>query len=129
MVDYVKMAATALRLVTKYGRSVTLVKFNVTPDDAAKPWRGTAHPRQTPEATLALPAVFVDPTSISSLGFAAVVSDLLKNCEQVCLIASTEDLTGYNEILDTNGVRWKIDKMDKLAPAETTLLYYMGVSR
>jgi len=126
MVDYVKLAATALRLVEKNGRTVQFVKLDTTPlADSTKPWRGTSNPRTTPDATLDLKAVVVGPTS---LGFKTTVSDFLKKSEQIMIVATTQDLSQYNEIVD-NSRRWKIDGFEKLAPAGTTILYFVGVSQ
>ena len=40
MADFVKLAATAQRLVEANGRAVDLFRVNRTPDDPARPWRG-----------------------------------------------------------------------------------------
>ena len=129
MVDYVKLAATAARLVSNNGRSITLVEFDKTPDDADKPWRGAVDPRISPESTKVVSGVFVEPSSAVRLGMSSEVDDLLKRSSQIIIVASTDDLEVYNEVIDTDTKRWKIVGMEKLKPADTTLLYFIGVAR
>lgn len=124
--NYDRIAQTAQRLVAKNGRSITLVKLNATSADPDKPWRGAEDPRGDDAEELVVPAVFVGPTA---LGFAATSQDLFKGCSQICIVATTADLIGFNEVLDADGKRWKIAHIEKLKPAQTTLLYYIGVKR
>lgn len=129
MPDYTKLAATAQRLVENSGRDITLVEFNTTPADASKPWRGASDPRTTPDATLAVSGVFVEPSSATKLGMSTEVSDLLKRSSQIIIVASTADLKSYNEVIDSDSSRWKIVGMETLKPGDTTLLYFIGVQR
>lgn len=129
MPDYTKLAATASRLVTNAGRTITLVQFNSTPAEASKPWRGATTPRTDPDATLEVSGVFVEPSSAVRLGMSTEISDLLKRSTQIIIVAATADLSGYQEIIDSDTKRWKIVGMEKLQPADTTLLYFIGVAR
>ena len=129
MPDYVKLAATAERLVANSGRTITLVQFNSTPADANKPWRGAADPRITPDATLSIVGAFVEPRSDIRLGLSSEIADLLARSSQVIIVASTADLTAYNEVIDSDTTRWKILGLEKLKPGDTTLLYFIGVVR
>lgn len=127
--DYAEIAADALELVTEAGRSVTLVELNNTPADAQKPWRGATDPRLVPTATLAVPAVFVEPSSAQWLGLHLEISDFVKKSSQIAIVASTADLKSYNEIIDTDSTRWRITGMEQLKPASTSLLYFIGLTR
>lgn len=129
MVDYVALAATAQRLIQENGRSISLISFNATAADANKPWRGATDPRVSPSASLTLYGCFVEPSSAIRLGMSTETSDLLKRSTQIVMVASTADLSSYNEIIDSDTTRWKIEGMEKLKPGETTLLYFIGVKR
>lgn len=129
MPNYAKLAATAQRLIAKSGRIITLVEFNSTPADSDKPWRGAVDPRIDPDNTLETSGVFAPPSSAVHLGMSTEISDFLKKSTQIILVATTDDLKDYNEVIDTDGMRWKIKGMEKLRPANTTLLYFIGVAR
>ncbi len=129
MRDYTKTAATALRLVTKYGREVTLIDFNTNSADATKPWQGASNPRGGAVVESVVPAVFVPPSSATSLGLSSETSDFVKRSMQIMIVASTADLSLFNEVKDADDVRWKITGMEKLKPANTTILYFIGVKR
>jgi hypothetical protein len=62
MADYVRLAATAKRLVESNGRPVSFVRLQDAPADPDKPWRGAADPRTPPAATVAGAAVAVPPS-------------------------------------------------------------------
>jgi hypothetical protein len=59
--------------------------------------------------------------------------DLFSGAEQVLLFAPGKggptDIMEYNEIIDTDGSRWTITKVDTLAPSTEVLLYSIGVKR
>lgn len=133
MVDYIKLATTALRLVEGAGRDVTFRRLNrTTLDDAAKPWRGTATPRAAVAASVTASAVAIHPSEASLLGIATEDSELIKRSDQILIVAlgatSTDDLSTFEEVLDGTTL-WKIVRVDTLRPADTTLLYFVGVKR
>ena len=131
--DYTNIATTAKRLVDKFGRSVTFRRLDrTTLDDAAKPWRGTATPRTTLDATVTAIAVIVPPSSASRLGLTTRDNELIKRSEQIMIVAlgatSTDDLSTFDEVLDGTQL-WKITTVETLKPGDTTLLYFVGVKR
>jgi hypothetical protein len=126
--DYSAVAATALDLVGQFGRSVTLRRLNSTPPDPAKPWRGPVDPRAT-ATTLAVSAVFVEPSSLQTLGLNAELVDWVAHCEQVAIVAGPDDLRDYSELLDSDASVWRVVGVSALKPAETRLLSYVGVAR
>jgi hypothetical protein len=75
-------------------------------------------------------ATFVSPGDAPSLGLKAIDADLLKRCQQICLIGpeATFDLGTANEVLD-GSVHWKIEFVATLKPGAIVLLYVIGVSR
>ena len=132
MADHSKFLALARRLIAREGRSVTFGKLATTSADADRPWKGPARiaglpPPLTNEVTTI--AVFLP----DGAGFGKMIedNDLFKNAEQMVLVAppaSGEDLSGYNVVVD-GSVRWKIDVIKELKPADLTVLFAMGVSR
>lgn len=130
MVDYVSLTATAQRLITKNGRSVTLLKFDSTPEEAAKPWNGPSNPRGTPDAELPIDAVFVEPSAAVKLGLSLETDDLVKRSEQIMIVSPgvAADLSTYNEVLDDSEY-WKITGIQVLKPASSVVLGFVGVAR
>jgi len=109
---------------------VSLIRLNTTPTDATKPWRGNVAPRTTPAARLDVFAVFVDPASVGRyLGSGRSVDTLFSSCEKVCMIAGDADLSEYNELIDSDSTRWRIEKVQTLKPGNVTLLHFVGVKR
>jgi len=133
--DFVKLAATAKRLVEKNARTVRLVKLNRTPSSSSEPWRGSdaAPATGTGGATLPAKACFV-PASGSGLG--KLVFDLTGRLEtafeQIGLVASNSvggaDLSGFDQVVDDNSV-WKIEARGELRPASKSLLWVLGLKR
>lgn len=130
MVDAVKVIATAQRLIAKHGRAVTLLQLDSTPPDPSKPWNGPPDPRATPDDTLDLIAVFVEPSSAVRLGLSAQESDLVKRSDQILIVSpgAAEDVRRFHEVIDT-GESWKIEIVEILRPAEEILLAFIGVRR
>ena len=128
MVDYVKLTATAQRLITENGRSATLVEYDDTLQDAAKPWQGAADPRAVPASTLTIFAAFVDPSS--GLGLDFVPQDLLKDAESVaiCSPGAQVDPSIFHELIDGT-TRWKLTGVSVLRPADVTVLAVLGLKR
>lgn len=124
--NYDKLAQTAVRLIAKTGRSVTLQKLDATPEDSNKPWKGPATPTVADSADLI--ATFV-PAGGGGLGLDFIDDELLKRAEQVALIAPSEkDVSEFHAVLDGSS-RWKIEWVQVLKPAEKVLLYIVGVKR
>lgn len=131
-VDYDAIAATARALVEANGRQVTLRAFNNTPSDGAKPWRGNTNPVAAPSASATPYGVAVPPSSATSLGMSTQDNDLVKRSEQIFIITpvggETLDYSDMNELVDGT-VPYRIVGVEKLRPANVTLLYFIGVAR
>lgn len=131
MVDYVKMAATALRLVTKNGKTITLVKLATTPSDVTKPWRGPVDQRGPAAASVDLKGVEV-PLLKRQFGAAYSKKDIPDTVTDAFLVApalsGTPDLTEFDELI-SDGVTYKIEVADVLRPGPVILLYYFMVSK
>lgn len=126
--NYGRIAAIAIKQVADKGRAVTLRRLNSTPPDPAKPWRGPVDPRAA-AITLAVSAVFVEPSSLQTLGLNAEMVDWVAHCEQVAIVASPDDLRDYSELLDSDASAWRIVGVSALQPATLRLLSYVGVAR
>lgn len=129
--DYTKLAATANRLITQSGRTVTLVKPNETPADPSQPWNG---PAPAGETTLDVPGIQLLPNAVRIFGLAALgdaneFQGLVTYSELVYIVfAGEEDLSLYTYVRD-GGVDYQIEATQELKPADTTLLGYIGVRR
>lgn len=129
--DYTKLAATALSLVTKFGRQVTIVKFAETAADANKPWRGNLTPRETPLASGSVYMVFVEPSSAEELGLSIQKFGMTDRQAQIAIMAPGTDTTEYehyDEVVDGT-VRWKITEVEVLKPGPLRMIYFFRVER
>lgn len=126
MADFVKLAATAERLINANGRTVTVVQQGNTPADVDKPWRSAT---TTARASVSGKAVFV---SSSDLGYVVNNPDNVKRAEQVALFSANDDggrsLEDFDLIVD-GSVNWKITHAEVLAPADTRIMYLFEVNR
>ena len=130
--EHLEFAALARELIAEDGRTVTFRRLDRTASDPSQPWLGSSDPRGQGSQTVAAPAVFVDPTSISELGFEALSPDLLKTIEQVCLVGpptANEDLSLFDEIEDENDLTLRIVEGRKLRPGSVDILFILLVSR
>ena len=116
MADRSPQIATAQRLISRYGRPVTLEKLG--PSSGGK---------ATVSDALQVDAVFVGP---SSLGFEARSSALVRRAEQIALVAPgvDVDLNAYQRIQDA-GIEWAIEGVEVLRPGSQTVLGYLSVKR
>lgn len=128
--NYAAIAASAQARVERFGRLITFVKLSAGPTDPTKPWKGVTDPRAIePEESLEIYGVFVEPESLERLGKQRSSADFIKSAEQVIIVATTQDLGKFDEVIDTDGSRWKIDNLQSLTPGDTTLLHYVRVQR
>jgi hypothetical protein len=130
--DYTGLANDAKQLVADFGRTATFIKFDETPADAAKPWRGNLTPRETPADSKALLTVFAHPSSATQLGLTIREEDFTGRETQIAMIApgSTDltDYTTYDEVLDGT-TRWKITRTERLKPGSTVMIYFFFLER
>ncbi len=128
-INYTKLAGTALRLVKANGRAVMFIRLNDTPADSDEPWKAAATPRNPAEIETPTFALAVPPSGVSKLGFKIESDDFVKRSEQILIVApASVDLDNYTEVVD-GAIRWQVTGMEKLKPATTTLLYFVGVKR
>lgn len=130
MVDYVKLAATAERLITKNGRLIEFVRSVGSPIDPAKPWKGSTDI----EEVVSLSAVFVTPNQVrifglSALGDAVGFQDMIAVSEQLLILFPGEnDLRRFQTVRD-GSVNWNVTAYQFLKPGSINLLAFAGVRR
>lgn len=133
MVDYVKLAATAKRLVDANGRTVTLLREAETKADPLKPWEGPGEEDVTPPTEVSLKSVFVPPNTVRQFGITALGQgtefvDLVSWTEQIAIVFPEEyDLRTFTHMVD--GDRYGIIGLQVLKPGDTQLLAFMAVRR
>lgn len=131
MVDYVRLAQTANRLITANGRSIQMVRKNEVSADPTRPWTG---PPAGGETTLDLSGVFVPPNTVRQFGLTALgrgtdFMDLVAMSEQIIITyPGPNDLRVYTEVVD-EGVRWGIIGLQELKPGTVEMLAFIGVKR
>ena len=140
MADFVKLAATAQRLVEANGRAVDLFRVNRTPDDPARPWRGVSGSPTVPEGGFIATGIIMAFVPPSGSGFGKLLVDgdgeLDVAFDQIGLLASDslpvgitpEDIEQADSIRDGSDI-WKIMLRSHLRPASTSLLFTLGLKR
>jgi hypothetical protein len=129
--DFVKLAATAKRLIEKNGRTLSLYKRSTTPANALQPWRGTAAADADGDPLDLI--VCVVPASGSGFGRERVVDgELAEAFSEVGLIAASSvpagvDLERFSSLVDGKRA-WKINKVGKLQPADVPLVFVLELS-
>lgn len=142
MVNYIKLAATALRLIEKNGRIVTLVRRSEVPANSNEPWKGAADvaatigdpdPDLTGKVGIEVSAVFVgqNDAELAEL-FGAIPLTEVKRGLKVALVAGSdvtpEELSKYDAMIDTGDV-WSIDIVDTLRPGPLAMIHRLVLTR
>ena len=133
MVNYVRLEATATRLINRNGRDITFQGFDRAPDDPLRPWRGPAS--SAPASTFATRGAFVPPNTVrqfrlTALGEGTDFDDLVRFSEQVIIVTyngnRTVDLRAFDQVLDRT-TTWGIVGLQVLRPADIQMIAYVGV--
>ena len=130
-IDYAELETTARTLVNDLGKSVTFRRLDDTPTDSNQPWRGNADPRGGGSDTIEGDAVAVPPSSATQLGFSTTNEDFVKRAEQILIAvvdAGAGSIEDYDEVT-VEGAVYKINAIETLRPATTTLLYFVSIRR
>ena len=130
--DYTPIANTAKTLIENFGRSMTFIRLSRAADDANKPWRSTATPRTSPDASTTVTALMVEPgNDLGALGEQVDIPDLTTRTGKILIVAAASapgvDLETYDEVLD-DGVYYKAQVIHALQPGATKLLYFFEVT-
>lgn len=128
--SYTQIKATVKRLIEDRGRSFTLIIRDTTPSNASQPWRGPAEPG----TDITLTAIGVNIPSIVKSFFGTDYTDeegrLIRRTGKSILFAEDSvsgiDMTLIDIILD-GSVKYKVDKINELAPGNTPILYEVDI--
>ena len=125
--NYAAIVPRVRAKIKAYGRAVTFSKRSATSAPSNDPLAG---PQGGDVISTSVDAVFVPITGLASLGIATTKIEAFKTSEQVALLPpATFDYAEQQFLIDNDGSVWKINIIDMLKPAETALLFYIGVSR
>ena len=127
--NYTRIYNVGLKLVTKFGRQITLQQLDPGPTNAAQPWKGTATPRGSPIDSLQVMGAFVEPESLERLGKQRQSNEFVKSAEQVIIVIYDGSLGNFDEVLDADGSQWTIHNIQELGPGDKILLHYLRVQR
>ena len=128
--DYTPIKAVAENLIENFGRSLTLVIRDTTPDNASQPWKGPADPG-TDIIKVAI-GVNVDPISDSFFGteFTDEEGKLIRRTGKAILFAENSvagfDMTLVDLLID-GSVTYKVDRVNVLDPGDTPILYEVDI--
>lgn len=125
MADHRKYLALAKRLIDKHGRDVVFETISKTPADPSKPWNGTG---TQPTLDGPFKAVFL-PYKATDFGSEFISNDLVKDGEEYAMVAGQDVNLENAHVLIDDGVPYKIRWVQRLKPADLTLLYAFGVER
>jgi hypothetical protein len=126
MVNYVRAAATAKRLIEENGRTVVLYRKVRTPLDNSKPWRGP-NPSADSAIVGTVKAIFYPIEEEDEKG------GILRRGEEKMMIAHDslavpEDLEDIDHITD-NGKLYKVVKACPIGPGDVRIAYEFIVKR
>jgi hypothetical protein len=120
--DYSRLLTKADALITRFGKTITLVKMSENPTDPAKPWLGTADTENVLSATaVVLNDAETDDHPVSSVpdgrkaaaGMRMLISPVA---------AGAEDLQTY-DFANVDGRLRRITRSEQLDPGGMNLLY------
>jgi hypothetical protein len=125
MANYVKLAATAKRLIELNGRTVTLVRKTRAPADAAKPWRG---PSGTGNTVVASPKAVIYPATEKNEDGTLVSRGFEKAMVAHDSISPAQDLSDIDSIID-GSVTYKVIKAYRIGPGDVVIHYEFDLKR
>jgi hypothetical protein len=125
--DYEALVADIQDMIDDTGRMVSFVRVVPTAASADKPWKKASLSTGN-VITTRVAATFVPPSG-SGLGRSFIREDLLKRCDQVCLVApNAVDFEGCQKIVDGTA-SWAVEWAQVLKPGDVVLLYAFGIKR
>jgi hypothetical protein len=130
MVDYVKLANTAKKLINANGREITFIGKSQAASDPSKPWDG---PTGGTDISLVLDGVFVPPNTVRQFGLTALGQgteyvDLISFSEEIIItFPGDNDLRNYIQVIDE--VTYGIVGIQVLKPGPLNLLAFVGIRR
>ena len=124
-VDYAKLAATATRLISENGRTVTFKRVSRTVADPSKPWKGT-----NPSADVLVPvkAVLVPYTEEE------MPDEQMRRGAMKCFVAASafgtaNDHSDMEFLTDPETGVWRVLEVKTVFPGEVKVLYEVALRR
>lgn len=131
--DYSGTIATALRLITKFGTAVSFIEYDQDVDDEEKPWDGPTDPIDD-GTSVTLQCVFVPPAKVRAYGITTLASDydidgLFNKYDRIGMVAPEgNDMSRFSAVV-IDSVRFGMDRLAVLEPADTPIIAFVGVKR
>lgn len=125
MVNYVRIAATAKRLIEANGRNVTLIRKSRTPNDVAMPWRGPTSPGDT---TVGIVKAIIYPVKEEEIDGFLIKAGMEKATIAHDSLATPQDLRDIDAIIDAT-VTYKVVKAVVIGPGGVNLVYEFFLER
>lgn len=129
--DYAKLLATAKRLLQKNGKQITLSMLDDAAGATGKPWLAVTNPRDPDVVdSIQVYAINVPVSAGASMGIRTDSIELSKNIKSFYIAepgTETPDNFDQYQLLTDGSQELKIAFIEKLKPADTALLYYIGV--
>lgn len=124
MVNQVKLAKTAKRLIEANGRELTLVNESTTSADPLKPHRGRVESADVTTTVIGI---------ITNYRLSQIDGHLIRRGDKRCVIAANSlasgiVLTDYEKLIDT-GVSYKIKDIEPVKPGKVPLIYFLQLRR
>jgi len=120
--DYSSLAATATRLIEKFGRSVTLTKKGSTSTTAGKPWQGGTAVDSTSTSIKAV----ADQTASATLADAFREDTRVKSSDTLIIIDGAVEPEEGDKLVDGTQT-YEIVSTRSLKPGDTALAYFVAM--
>lgn len=125
MADHQRFLDIAVRLIAQHGREIVLQELSLVPKDPLKPWLGTS---EQPINHTGIMGVMV-PYSGNEFGSNWNNNGVFKEVAEVILVAGQPVSLDDCKLIQDEGATYKIAWVQKLRPANLTVLYAFGIER
>ena len=124
MAEYDSAIALAIRLINKKGRTLTLRRFNNTPEDSSKPWRNSVTNFES-----------IDDKDVKGVVVDYSLKDIdgknIKQGDKSCVIAAEDQnlvIENYNQVVDKN-IYWHIVYATIVEPGNQRIVYKLQLRK
>jgi len=128
--DYSEITAVADRLISEFGRSITLFRPSTVSATSSEPWKEPetfSFAAATSDQKAVVDAVWI---GAGETEFREVSGGLIRRGAAGFLISGTVNRPVEKFVaIDDGGELWKIQKVEVLKPGETVLLYGVEVTK
>lgn len=131
MAEYDSAIAFAVRLIKKKGeQSIFRRRTDATPPDPAKPWE----PGVSGESDTTVSAVWLDEESVRRFGSTLIPGTIVKERQQLVLIAGASLGTiipnaSTDTLVRASGEKWSLQKVNTLSPNGQVILHTLVVEK